>query len=155
MPSQSDHPWNRGWRSESHPRRSDHQALCNYFVACFVDFSRTPRGAHDFGLAPCSAHDSTLATRSSDVHNSDRTTRGIDVIALPAALLASPSGCTRATDTASTSTIITGKGRTGYWLTDSPCRPLRCRPYHQCPPPSVLPLSIRTGTTPWKKNLLP
>jgi hypothetical protein len=83
--------------------------MCSYFVACFVDFDRTPRGAHDFGRTPRGAHDATHAMRD---HNSRRATRGTGVPALPAALLTSPSGCAGATATASTSEVTIGEGHT-------------------------------------------
>jgi hypothetical protein len=65
-----------------------------------ADLDRLPCGAHDFGCGP-------------GVHDSDRATRGSDFPALPATLLASPSGYAGATGTASTSAVAASKGRTG------------------------------------------
>jgi hypothetical protein len=96
-------PLYRGCQSDCEPKRSDHQALRSSFVTCFTDFGCTPRDALD----------STCAMRDPGVHDSGRTTRASDVLAVPAALLASPSGCVGATGTASTSTIIDGEGRIG------------------------------------------
>jgi hypothetical protein len=77
-----------------------------------ANFSHAPCGAQDLNHAPRSALVSTLATRVPGVHNSGRATRDYGVTALPVALLASPSGCTGATDTTSTSAVATGEGCT-------------------------------------------
>jgi hypothetical protein len=76
---------------------------------CFVDFRRAPRGARVFHCAPHDDHDYTRATRSLCVPDSARTSCGSDILAK----LMSPLGCVRATDTASTSAITVGEGRTG------------------------------------------
>jgi hypothetical protein len=109
-PRQSNHDRNKSWRSDCEPGRSDQSrnrgwqsdrlTLRSSSVACFVDLNRLLCGALDFGCTP------------RGVHDSDRVTHGSSVPALPAALLASPSGCAGATDTASTSAAATGEGRT-------------------------------------------
>jgi hypothetical protein len=48
-----------------------------------------------------------------DIHNSGHATHGSDVLAQPVALLTSPSGCTGATGTASTSVVANGEDRSG------------------------------------------
>jgi hypothetical protein len=67
--------------------------------------------AHDFSCVPCGALDSTRTTHGPDVYDYSRTTRGPG--ALPAPLLALPSGYVRATDTTSTSAVTVGEGHTG------------------------------------------
>jgi hypothetical protein len=123
----TDRPWNRGWWSDREPRRSDRpsyggwwsdreprwfdrQALRSSFVACF---GRPLCGAHDFGSASRGALVSSRATRGPDVHDSDSAIHGSGVLALPVALLTSPSGCTGATITTSTSVVAAGEGRAG------------------------------------------
>jgi hypothetical protein len=49
----------------------------------------------------------------SDIYNSGRATRGFNILALPAALHALPSGCAGATGTASTSAVTADEGRIG------------------------------------------
>jgi hypothetical protein len=100
-PRQSDRPLDRGWRLDHHPGRSDCQDLRHSFVAYFTDF----------GCVPRSALDSTRATRSPDVYNYGRTSRGSG--AQPVPLFTSPSGCAKATDTASISAVTADKGRNG------------------------------------------
>jgi hypothetical protein len=80
---------------------------CRSFVVCFAKFGR----AHDFGCAQRGALNSTCVTHGHGVYNHSRTTSGSG--ALPAPLLASPSGCARATITASTSAVAAGEGCTG------------------------------------------
>jgi hypothetical protein len=46
-PRQSDHPQNRGWWSNHHPKRSDCLALRNNVITYFANFSRTPHDTHD------------------------------------------------------------------------------------------------------------
>jgi hypothetical protein len=101
-PGWSDHPGNRGWWSDRPTPR-------NSFVVYFTDFCRAPRCAHDFGRAPRGTHDSTRATRDLNVHDFARASSCTGVLAL----LASPSGYTGATDTASTSAVTTGESHTG------------------------------------------
>jgi hypothetical protein len=90
---------------------SDRQDQSRSFITCFTNFGYPPCGAHVFGAAPRDALDSTRATHGPGVYDYDRTTHGSR--ALPAPLLVSPSGCARATSTASTSAVTTGEGRTG------------------------------------------
>jgi hypothetical protein len=133
-PRRSDHSQNSGWWTHHHPRQSDHMSLCYNIVACFTDFGRATRCAHNFGCAPhnthdsdhatrgpdindfspvsCGTHDSDLTTCSPDVHDSGCTTHVPDVLVLPAAILMSPSSCAGATSTASTSVLPTDEGRT-------------------------------------------
>jgi hypothetical protein len=94
----SDRPRNTDWWSDRHPRRLDRPALHSSCVACAV-----------FGHAPHSANDSTCATRGPGVHDSGRTSRGIDVPALPTTLLASPSSYAGAIGTASTLVVTVGE----------------------------------------------
>jgi hypothetical protein len=91
------------------PRRSDRPTLRDSHVACFTDFTHAPRGTHDFGRAPHNTHDFARATRDLNSHDSARVSCDFDV----PALLALPSGCTGATDTASTSAVAAGEGHTG------------------------------------------
>jgi hypothetical protein len=86
----SDRPWTSGWRS-------DRPTLRDFFIAYFIDLRRAPCYADAFDCVPRGAHDSTRAFCGSGIP----------------ALLTSPSGCARATDTASTSAITAGEGRTG------------------------------------------
>jgi hypothetical protein len=86
--------------------------MCSSFIACFADFGRPPCGAHDFGVGPRGALDSTRAMRGPDTHNFSHATRGSSVPTLPAALVTSLSGNAGATDTASTSAVAIGEGHT-------------------------------------------
>jgi hypothetical protein len=75
--------------------------------------ARKARYIPDFGCAPRGSLDSTRATCGPIVYDSGCTTHGSDVLALPVALLASPSSYVRATDIASTSSVTVDEGRTG------------------------------------------
>jgi hypothetical protein len=94
-------PRNRGWWSDRHPGRSDRLTLRSSSVACFTNLDRLPCTARDFGCTPRGTHDSGRITCDSSIP------------AIPAALLASPSGYAGATGTASTSAVATSKGYTG------------------------------------------
>jgi hypothetical protein len=87
------------------------------------EFGCAPRGALDSTRDPgvydsdCATHgpgvyNSGCATRGSGVYDSGCATRGSGIPALPATLLMSPSGYTRATGTASTSAIAADEGCT-------------------------------------------
>jgi hypothetical protein len=136
---------------------SDPQDLRCSFVACFTDFSRPLCGAHDFGCAQRGTLDSTRGSEN-----------------LPAPILASRSGCVKATNTASTSAVVAGEGRTGgtsgqsssddhtdeagvfgFRPIDSPCQLPGRQPCCWYPPLSMLPLPIQTSGAPWKTSLLP
>jgi hypothetical protein len=97
----SDCPWNRGWRSDHHPRWSNRPTLHGPFVACFANFGRASRCAHDFGGGPRDTPDSNS--------NSGCASCGSSV----PALLMSPSGCAGAIGTAPTLAVAAGEGRTG------------------------------------------
>jgi hypothetical protein len=84
----SDCPWNRSWWSDCHPERSDRPTL------------------HGFRCTPHDDHDCTRATHSPSVPDSTCAFSGSDVLTQ----LASPSGCARATVTASTSAITALSG---------------------------------------------
>jgi hypothetical protein len=73
----------------------------------------SPLVAHYFGRTPCGTYDSTRATRGTGIRNSGHTTCDTNIPALPAALPTSPSTCAGATNTASTSAVVTSEGRTG------------------------------------------
>jgi hypothetical protein len=74
-----------------------------------TEFGRLPGGAraHGFSYVQHGALDSTHATRSPSIYDHNRTTHGSGT--LPAL----PSGCARATISASTSAVATNEGCTG------------------------------------------
>jgi hypothetical protein len=96
-----DCPWNRGWRSDHHSRWSNRPALHGPFIACFANFGRASRCAHDFGGGPRDTPDSNSDSGCASYGSS-----------VPA-LLISPSGCVGAIGTAPTSAVAAGEGRTG------------------------------------------
>jgi hypothetical protein len=93
--------------------QSNRHAMCHAFISYFTDFGCPWCGAHNFGYTPRCALDSTRTMRGPDVYDSDCINCGSGIPALPAALLASPSGYEGATGTASTAADATSKGRTG------------------------------------------
>jgi hypothetical protein len=107
-PRQSDRPLDRGWRLDHHPGRSDCQDLRHSFVAYFTDF----------GCVPRSALDSTRATRSPDVYNYGRTSRGSGP-RLPAEVGSSIAMCPMALDLTSQLRWALALSRI-LWLRTSP-----------------------------------
>jgi hypothetical protein len=147
-------PLYKGWWSDRHPGRSDSHDLRRSFVTCFTDFDRPP----------CGAHNCTRAMRGPDVYDYGRTTHCSEVLHAP--LLASPSGCTRATGTTSTSAVTAGEGHTSGTSSQSssddhagearlPASSRQTQPCRRYSPPSAPPSPIQTGVMPWKKSLLP
>jgi hypothetical protein len=111
-PMRSDRTQNRGWRSDCHPKRLDRMALRVIVITCLADLDRAPCGAHDFDRTPHGAHDSSCAKRGPGVFDSGSTTHSPGFLVLLAALLMSPSGYEGATDIASISAVTASEGCT-------------------------------------------
>jgi hypothetical protein len=75
--------------------------------------SAAPHAASTTSVHPRGALDSNGATCGLSIHYSGHATHDSGIPDLPAALVGSPSGCTRATGTASTSAVTTGEDCTG------------------------------------------
>jgi hypothetical protein len=98
-----------GLRRSNHRKTVAGDSTARPFIACFIDLRRASCHAHAFDCAPRGSNDSTRATRGLGVHNSTHASGGSGI----PALLASPSGYTRATGTTSTSVDAVGEGHTG------------------------------------------